>query len=56
MNLRQTRKANNLTQQALADLTGLTQATINNLEIGRHKAWQITREKIQAVLGKVDFE
>jgi transcriptional regulator with XRE-family HTH domain len=55
MNILRLRKQNGLTQETLSKLTGISQGYISNIENGNHKANEITRQKIELVLGKVDW-
>lgn len=50
-----TRKLKGLTQDKLSDLTGIAQSYLSEIERGVNKANQITRKKIQSVLGQVDW-
>ncbi len=54
-NLRAIRKRKRLTQQELSEKTGLYPYHISGLERGRYRANQETRQKIEAVLGKIDW-
>lgn len=53
--LKQAREAKQLTQQALADLVNMTNVEICNIERGRCFPHPINRERIEAVVGVVDW-
>lgn len=54
-NMYETRKSLNLTQDALSHLTGIAQSYLSEIERGVNKPTQATREKIQTILGPVDW-
>jgi predicted transcriptional regulator len=49
------RRELHITQDVLADATGIPQQNISALEHGRFKPNQSTRSRIEKVLGKVDW-
>ncbi|MEX0610311.1 MAG: helix-turn-helix transcriptional regulator [Balneolaceae bacterium] len=49
--LRIARIASTWSQEALAQVADVTQATISNIEIGRHDPQPITRRRIEIALG-----
>lgn len=53
--LREARIRSGWSQKALAKVTDLTQATISNIETGRHVPQEITRKQIEVCCGKVDW-
>ena len=54
-NMYHTRKTLQLTQEKLSELTGIAQSALSRLERGKYKANQMTRQKIEEVLGKIDW-
>jgi len=48
--LREARKKRGLSQQKLAEMTGLTQITISALETGRHLPFRSTADRIEEAL------
>jgi transcriptional regulator with XRE-family HTH domain len=53
--LRTSRKEKGLTQPQLEALTGIEVPNISALEHGKYKPNQVTRQKIEKVLGKIDW-
>ena len=53
--LKITRMKAGISQKELSDLTGLTPATINNLELGRRYPQEETIKKIETIIGKVNW-
>jgi transcriptional regulator with XRE-family HTH domain len=53
--LRDERINQNITQVMLEELTGITQEQISLIERGKVKPLQSTRERIEKVLGKIDW-
>jgi transcriptional regulator with XRE-family HTH domain len=49
--LRELRQRAFLTQKALADMTGVSSATINRIELGRQPARYVTARKLALALG-----
>ncbi len=54
-NMRETRKSLGITQDQLSDATGIPQSNLSAIENGKYNPHKATREKIEAVLGKVDW-
>jgi transcriptional regulator with XRE-family HTH domain len=54
-NLQTTRKAKGLTQDHVCRMTGINQGYFSELERGVNKPNQETRERIESVLGKIDW-
>ncbi|MBN2828828.1 MAG: helix-turn-helix transcriptional regulator [Candidatus Cloacimonetes bacterium] len=50
-----TRKTLQLTQEKLSELTGIAQSALSRLERGKYNPNQTTRDRIEAVIGKVDW-
>lgn len=53
--LKQTRLKANLSQKELAEATGIKQPMISNLERGKRVATPSTKQRIEAVLGYIDW-
>lgn len=53
--LRDTRKDQGLSQEQLSRMTGITIANISLVENGHHKPNEFTRERIESVLGRIDW-
>jgi len=53
--MRDTRRSLNLTQDQLSELTGISQSNLSAIENGKYKPNKSTREKIEKLLGKVDW-
>lgn len=54
--LKVARADRNLSQNRLAEDTGLSQVTLSNIENGLVRPYRSTREKVERVLGKIDWE
>ena len=54
-NLPQIRSASGYSQMKLAELTGISQSTISQIEQGRTYPQAVTRYKIEKILGPVDW-
>jgi len=54
--MRECRIKKNISLERLRDLTGLTISTLSRIELGIHSPQPYTRERIEAVLGKVDWQ
>ncbi|GAA5521773.1 hypothetical protein Asal01_01718 [Fodinibius salicampi] len=54
--LKRARVRKGLTQEQLAFVAGITNVTISNIENGQVKPNPTTREKIEKVIGSVDWE
>ena len=54
-NLQKSRKRRGMTQEQLASLTGICQENLSAIERGKWKTNEDTREKIESVLGKIDW-
>jgi transcriptional regulator with XRE-family HTH domain len=53
--LNEARKIKNLTQINLSKLTGIDQGNLSNIEHGKYTPNIKTREKIESVLGRIDW-
>ncbi len=53
--LRDNRKHMGFSQVDLSNLTGISQDNISRIERGLYKTTQSTRQKIEAVVGKIDW-
>jgi len=53
--LREARAKHNITQQELAEATGLSHVTISNIETLKAEPRPATRRRIEVVLGNVDW-
>lgn len=54
-NMKDTRRSLNLTQDQLSELAGIPQSNLSAIEHGKYKPNNSTREKIEKILGKVDW-
>ena len=54
-NMKDTRRSLNFTQDRLSEMTGIPQQNLSALENGKYKPNLATRNKIEKVLGKVDW-
>lgn len=54
-NMKDTRRSLNFTQDRLSELTGIPQSNLSAIEHGKYKPNQSTRDRIEKVLGKVDW-
>ena len=54
-NMMDTRRSLNLTQDQLSEMTGIPQSNLSAIEHGKYKPNKSTRERIEKVLGKVDW-
>jgi transcriptional regulator with XRE-family HTH domain len=54
-NMKDTRRSLNLTQDQLSELAGISQSNLSAIEHGKYKPNKSTREKIEKILGKVDW-
>lgn len=54
-NMKDTRRSLDLTQDQLSELTGIPQSNLSAIEHGKYKPNKSTREKIEKILGKVDW-
>ena len=54
-NMRDTRRSLSITQDQLADETGIPQSNLSAIENGKYKPNQNTRQRIEQSLGKIDW-
>lgn len=54
-NMKDTRRSLNFTQDRLSELTGIPQSNLSAIEHGKYNPTQSTRDRIEKVLGKVDW-
>lgn len=54
-NMKDTRRLLNFTQDQLSELTGIPQSNLSAIEQGKYNPTQSTRDRIEKVLGKVDW-
>jgi DNA-binding XRE family transcriptional regulator len=56
MNLKQARKAKNLTQTQLGELVGVTDQTIRNIEQGKHEPGLSKALKLKRILPRLNID